>query len=635
MRYSLRAALIVLPMLMLALAGCGSSSSGGTDPFNPGGSTGGGVSIGTPPYTMTLLPAKSSALANEELIVTATIKDASSNPVANQTINFSIAAGPAAALTVSAKTDSNGVALAFIRAATTAVTTNVIVQGAATVSGQSVVGYANFQVSPADANLISTRLSLDVTSFSVSPNQEQLVTATARDGSNNPIANLTVTFTVAAGPATMLIANSVTDANGRATAIVKAGNPAAAANVIVQAALTAGADEIVAVVPFQIVPTTVSTVNYTMTMAPSKLVVDNLEEFYVTAILKDSGGNPVADATVNFTVASGEASAITPAAVTDSVGKAVGRFRALNPASTSSVILQASATVSGTTVTAVAPVQITTQPLSASIVKMTLASNKTAVGINSDVVLTAAVTDLQSPPKPIQNKAIVFKVVVGPASILDFSGNVVPELSVNTDSIGNAVCRLKSGTVNSSSTIIVQATTSVNDVSVTAYHTIEVVRQNSYVINFLTSKSATDPDGNLNTLSGTVAAEFAGWATFKQLVPFEALDNNGVPMPNLDVSLELFNTGRNGESDIELVPPLPGVPAGATKVTIRTDDHGRGIFTCNVSLRAPGPGLTNTESVIYKATATTPDSVSLLSYGGFIVTLSQEKAEPEPEPAAP
>lgn len=625
MRYWFWVALILLPTLVLTLAGCGSSSSGSTDPFNPGGSPGGTTSSGTPPYALTLIPAKSSALANEELIVTATLQDALSNPVANQTITFTIAAGPATAVTASAKTDSNGVALAFIRAGTTAVTTNVIVQGAATVSNQSVVGFGSFQVSPADANLISTRLSLSVPSSSVSPNQEQLVTATVKDGSNNPIANLAMTFTVAAGPATMVLANSVTDANGQATAIVKAGNPAATANVIIQAATTVDSKQIVAVIPFQIVPTTVSTVNYTMTMAPSKLVVDNLEEFYVTTLLKDSGGNPVVNATVNFSVASGDASVITAATVTDSTGKAVARFRALNPASTSSVILQATATVNGTVVTAVAPVQITTQPLSASIVKMTLAGDKTTVGINSDVILTASVTDLQSPPKPVQNKAVVFKVVAGPGSIIDFSGNVVAELSVNTDSVGNAVCRLKSGTVNSSSSIIVQSTTTVNDVSVTAYTTIDIVRQNSYVINFLTSKTATDPDGNLNTLSGTVAAGYVGWVTFKQLVPFQVLDNNGVPMPNIDVSVELFNTGRDGSSAIELVPPLPGVPAA--KVTVRTDDHGMGIFTCNVSLAAPGDGLTNTESVIYKATATTPDGISLMSYGGFIATLFQEKAE--------
>lgn len=630
MRYIYKMALILLPVFMLSLTGCGSSSNGSTaDPLSSGvtldgtpDSTGGVIS-----YNLTLLPSKTAALTNEELIVTATLKDSANNPIANQTVNFSISAGPATAVTTAMKTDSNGIALAFIKTGSTNVTTNVIVQGVATVNNTNVTGYGNFQVSPGDANLISTRLSLSVSSFSVSPNQELLVTANAKDGSGNPLANQTVTFTITAGPASMVINSSSTDSNGVATAIVKAGNSAVIANVIIQAATTVNTNQVTAVIPFQIVPTTLSTINYTMTMTPSKQVVDNSEEFFVTALLKDSGGNPVINQPVTFSVASGEASVITDTTSTDSTGKAIARVRALNPASTSAVILQASTTVNGTLVTALAPVQITTKPNSESILRMILTSDKTTVGINSDVLLTASVTDLQIPPKPVQNQPVSFSIVAGPATIID--------PSVTTDSIGNAICRLNSGTVNSSSSVIVQASTTVNGVTVNAYTTIQIVRQNSYVINFITSKSTTDPDGNLNSLVGTVAAEFVGNVTFKQLVPFQVLDNNGIPMPNVDVSIQVFNYGRNPDTIIELAPPWPGTPVvfppDITKVTIRTDDHGMGIFTCNVTLRAPGPGLTNTESIIYNATATIlPDNVNLLSYGGFIVTVEQDKAEVAP-----
>lgn len=632
MRYFYKFAILLLPVLLLALAGCGSSSGGNADPFNPGGNIG-GTDTGTAPYSLTVIPAKTAALVNEEMIVTATVRDVNNRPVADQTVNFSIAAGPATAVITSAKTDSNGVALAFIRAAATAVTTNVIVQGTATLGGKSVTGYGNFQVSPADVNLNSARLSLAATSTAVNPNQELLITATARDGSNNPVSGLTVGFRVAAGPATMLIASSVTDSNGQATAIVKAGNPSAVANVIVEATTTVNTDQIVANIPFQVVPTANSTVSYRLTMTPSKQVVDNNEEFYVTVFLKDSGGTPVPGKTVNFSVATGEASVITTTATTGSSGECFARVRALNPASTSAVILQASATIDAVTVTALAPVQITTQPLSASIIKMTLATDKATVGINSDVILTASVTDLQSPPKPVQNKEVSVRVLAGPGNMMDNSGNVLAQgapTTAVTDSTGNAVCRLRSGTVNSSSSIIVQATTTVNDTLVTAYTTIDVVRQNSYVINFLTSKSPTDPDGTLNTLSGTLPADAVGSYTFKQLVPFQALDNNGVPLPNLDVSIEINNTGRNADTVIQLIPPLPGLPvtypgANPLIVTVRTDDHGTGIFTCNVSLDAPGPGGFNAESVIYQATASV-DGVTLKSYGGFIASLTQEKA---------
>ena len=158
-----------------------------------------------------------------------------------------------------------------------------------------------------------------------------------------------------------------------------------------------------------------------------------------------------------------------------------------------------------------------------------------------------------------------------------------------------------------------------------------VTGQNSYVIDFITTKITTDPDGNLNTLSYVLKdSTYIGPVIFKQLVPFQVLDINGIPKPNVDVSIEIFNYGRNLDTIIELVPPLPGLPVvfppDTTKVTIRTDDHGMGLFTCNVTLRAPGPGRTNTESVVYNATATIfPENINLLSYGGFIATVTQEK----------
>jgi hypothetical protein len=620
MRYMFKVALILLPVVVLALAGCGSSSSGSTstDPFSSGGTSGGTIpSNGSVlNYNLTLLPSKTAALTNEELIVTATLKDSGNNPVANQTVNFSIAAGPATAVTTSMKTDSNGIALAFIKTGSTTVTTNVIVQGTATINSTSVTGYGNFQVSPGDANLISTRLSLSVSSFTASPNQELLVTATAKDGSGNPLANQTVTFSITAGPASMVINSSTTDSNGVATAIVKAGNPAAIANVIVQAATTVNANQVTAVIPFQIVPVTLSTVNYTMTMTPSKQIVDNTEEFYVTALLKDSGGNPVINQSVSFTVATGPATVNTASVNTDSTGKAIATVRAGNPASTSAIILQAATTVNGTLVTALAPVQIITNPLSPSLTKMTLTSDKTTAGINSDVLITASVTDLQAIPKPVQNQPVSFSIVAGPATIID--------PSVTTDSIGNAVCRLKTGTVNSSSSIIVQASTTVNNVTINAYTTIQIVRQNSMIINFITSKSPTDPDGTLNSL----IAPPVPWDSpllrygLVQLVPFQVLDENGIPMPNVNVNVSVYSA--QGRSIVTVYPPSP----------LTTDDHGLGIFNIDVMLDVPvNPGTSNSDAIVSVATATV-NGVNLRSYGGFVISISREK-KPEPAIVAP
>lgn len=614
--------LILLMLALLPLSGCGGSSgSSNSDPLqkNPGGG-------GDPPqgnaqnYTLSVQPSSNSALTNEEQIVTATLRDATGKPVANKTIFFTIAAGPATAVTSSMRTDSNGVALGFVRTGTTTATTNVIVQGTATLGGSYITGYGNFQVSPGDANLTSTKLSLAASSFCVKPNEQLVVTATVKDSSGNALANQVVELVVTAGPAAMLTTTALTDSNGTAVALVQAGNPAALSNVIVQAKTTVNSNEVTAVIPFQIATTTTSVQSYSMSMTASKQTVDNNEEFYVTALLTDSAGNPVITTPVTFSVASDQAKITKTTTTTDSTGKAIGTVRAGNPPFTTSIIIEASATIaSGTVVTALVPVQITTKQFSESILHMTLNSDKTTAGISSDVIMTATISDMQSPPKPIQNQPITFTVVGGPATVVD--------ATVTCDSTGKAVSRLKIGTTNSSSSVIVRASTTLNDIEVAAYSTIQVVRQNSYVINFLTTKTPTDPDGTLNTMSYTIDDPNAsGYYIFKQVVPFQVLDNNGIPKPNVDVTIQLSNYGRNRDSIIELVPPLPGAPV-YDKITVRTDDHGMGIFLCNVWLMAPGAGGVNTESIVYSATATvSPENISLLSYGGFIVTMKQAPA---------
>jgi hypothetical protein len=618
---------VIVAMLgILPMAGCGSSSGGYTgDPLakNPGNGSS-TPAPSTASYTVTVTPAKLAALTNEEQIITATVKDSSGKPVANSDVYFTIAAGPASVITSRMATDSNGVALAFIRTGTTSATTNVIIEAATKLGAGNVTGYGNFQVSPGDANQIGTKLSLAVTSFAVKPNEQVVVTTTAKDASGNALTNQQVNLRIAAGPATMLTATATTDSNGSAVALVQAGNPATLSNVIVEARTTVNNNEVTAVIPFQVVPQGKTTQSYTMTMTASKSPVDNNEEFYVTAMLQDSGGNPVITQPVTFNIATGPATVNTPKVGTDSTGKSIATIRAGNPAFTSAVIIEASAVVNGTLVTALAPVQIMTKIFSESVLIMDLVSDKPTTGINSDVLLKATITDMQSQPKPVQNQPVKFSVVAGPATITD--------ATMDTDARGTAVSRLRIGTVNSSSNVVVKASAKVNDVEVSAYTTIQIVRQNSYIINFLTSKAPDDPDGNLNTLKYEIKEpSYQGYVEFKQLVPFQVLDNNGIPKPNLDVTIEVYNYGRNPDTVVMLIPPYPGAPVtfppDRTKVTVRTDDHGMGLFACNIGMKAPGPGLSNTESIIYSAAATiSPENISLLSYGGFLAVVTQVPA---------
>ena len=628
----------IILILLSILAGCGSNTGAGSafDPFNAGGKLTESTAEdgGTLAYKLMLFPAKDSAMANEEMIVAATLRKSDNTPIANQAVSFRITAGPATVVSDLTRTDSNGTALCFIRTGNTTSPTNVVVEGTALIEGSTVTGYGNIQVSPVDSSQTSTRVSLTVSSFSAAPNEEVVVTATLKDTAGIPVPGQNISFTVTAGPATLQSTAATTDSNGRGSVLVKAGNPPETANAIVEAVANVNGSQLKASIPFQIVPTVQSALRYGMTMSPSKDVVDNNEAFYVTAVLKDSSSIPVINHTVTFAVVDGPATLNTTSINTDSTGRAIVAVRAGNPGSTTAIILQASAMVNNVRVTALAPVQIITKPRSESVLRMVLTSDKCSVGINGDVIMTATVTDMQEPPKPVQNQPVNFSIVAGPATITD--------VQVNSDSAGKAVSRLKvTSSVNSSANIIVMANTVVSGMPVNAYATLAVVRQNSYVIKFLTSAVTSDPDGSLNTLTATVAADSTGYFTFKQLVPFQVLDNNGVPEPNVDVSVDIHNygdwEGRAGgtisaapSSIISLMPPYADAPVTFpyqnTKITVRTDDHGMGIFLCNVSLLAPGNGHTNAESVIFKATAAV-GTVNMVSYGGFVAEITQEKPE--------
>jgi hypothetical protein len=610
MRHLYRVGLILLPIVVLALAGCssGSSSNQAADPFTTSGSSTGGATqnSGSANFSLTLLPGSATAHSNEDSIVTATLKDSSSNALANQTVHFSISAGPATAVTTAVQTDANGVALAFIRTGSTSVTTNVIVQGSASVNNTSVVGYGNIQVLPGNAGN-GASLALSVPSYSVRPNEELLVSATAKDSSGSPLPNQVVNFSVTALPAVMVTGSATTDSHGVATALVRAGNPTGVANIVVQAETTVNASQVTAVIPFQIIPATTAAQSFALTLTPSKSEVNNNEQFTVTALLKDAGGNPVVNQPVSFTVAAGEASVVTATVNTDSNGRAITGVQALNPAATSSVILQASSTIGGTQISALAAVQVNVLPNSQAPLRMTLTSDKASVGIDGEVLLTATLTDAQTPPVPVQNQPVTFSIVAGPATV------IAPAV-VNTDSFGKAVCRLKSGSVNSSSSIIAQASASVLGATANAYQTIQVVRQNSMIINFTTSKLPTDPNGTLNSLPVSVPwdATLLRYGAV-QLVPFNVLDGNGVPMPNVDVDISVYSS--LGVASPSFTPQSP----------IRTDDHGLGIFNVAVAMDVPvDPGTSISDAIVYVATATV-NGVSLRSYGGFVISISREK----------
>jgi hypothetical protein len=142
------------------------------------------------------------------------------------------------------------------------------------------------------------------------------------------------------------------------------------------------------------------------------------------------------------------------------------------------------------------------------------------------------------------------------------------------------------------------------------------------IIKFLTTKNPTDPAGTLNTITTVLSGTAPGESReILQLVPFQILDNNGVPRPNVPVSISVY-------SEIGNCPVFIDSPESVAK-TVTTDTTGLGIFNAGVTVTVPLTAqpleVGNTGcTVIYKAVAPDPRSSTggtIFSYGGFIASI--------------
>ncbi|MBT0653206.1 hypothetical protein [Geomobilimonas luticola] len=236
----------------------------------------------------------------------------------------------------------------------------------------------------------------------------------------------------------------------------------------------------------------------------------------------------------------------------------------------------------------------------------------TTVGPNSTVIATANLID--SGGNPVANQPIKFEAVEGPVTI--------NPIIVSTDSNGMAINFLRAGaTTTSAADVIIKASTSVNNQLVTAIGIFKIMRSESNIIKFMTTKGTTDPDGTLNTLKITLenVPLPSPPRTILQLVPFQVLDNNGIPRSRVPVTVSIY-------SEIGNCPVFIDSPETAVR-TVTTDDTGLGIFNAGVTVEVPEPGSENACSIIYKAESADPNNVTgtIYSYGGFIAALVNTK----------
>lgn len=222
---------------------------------------------------------------------------------------------------------------------------------------------------------------------------------------------------------------------------------------------------------------------------------------------------------------------------------------------------------------------------------------------------------------PVQNQKITYKIIAGPGTITypAYSGSAQGE-NIVTDSNGKSEAVYTAGNVLYTTNVIIEASTTIGGNTYRAYTQFQIVRGTG-VIKFLTTQTATDPAGTLNTLSFSVKHDStATTVTFPQLIPFKVTDSNGNPRVGVPVTLDMYS--QSGTAGV-VINYLENGVVEPTANTVTTDSSGAGIFNITVTVPVPvTPGFTYSEGIVYKAV--TNDAIPLTAYGGFIVSATRQ-----------
>lgn len=273
--------------------------------------------------------------------VCAIVKNASGEPLAGQSVTFTVSNGQVGApstpssqfprstdtKTYTTTTDAAGVAFAAVTSTTSGVQTVTATAGSATGSGT--ITYVAPQ--PTDAYSIA----MSPPTITVNPGSQQKFTATVTDKFGNPVANVSVTFTQS-GPGSLGGASSqtvTTGPDGTASVNLSTAATDTGSGSITATIATAGtqcASSTTATPPSKCSATSTYTVQSTVTpqslaLSPQSGVVAGGRE-HVTATVTNSNGTRAAGQVVRFFVSG--ANTASGSAVTNSSGNATFSYAA-------------------------------------------------------------------------------------------------------------------------------------------------------------------------------------------------------------------------------------------------------------------------------------------------------------------
>jgi len=431
-----------------------------------------------------LASATSVGSGGDTVTVSAFVKDANNNALADTVVSFATDTGTLTS--VSAKTDSSGMASAsFATGADKSNRTAVISVTSGSVSGQISLPIEGTKLSISGA----TTLALNATTT---------ITVTATDSKGNLVsgAPISVASTLNNG---LSASSGTTDANGQFS--------------VVYTASTAGSDT----VTFSGLGTSTSIglivsgedFTFSSPAASTQVIVGQSQTL---SVRYRQNGVAQAGRTVNFAATIGTLSA--SSAVTDASGVAT-----VNVSSTFAGSSTVSATLVGGTAQATLPLVFVATVPSNIVVQITptaIAPNS-GTSTNNQALVTAKVTDANG--NPVANQTVNF------SQVQDLSGGQLQQASATTDSNGNASVKYISGAASTSSGgVILKGTVAANTaVNSTASLT---VNQSALYIAMGTGNEI----GSIGTPATSYQKDWVLYVT----------DANGVAVPNVALTIKVL-----------------------------------------------------------------------------------------------
>ncbi len=416
---------------------------------------------------------------SSQALITATVKDANDNNVADDTtVTFTTTSGTLDSATA---TTTNGVATVTLTSPTN-VGSATITATVGEVSGDTSVSFIAGVVNTISLTATPNNLTADNTSTST-------ISALVTDVNSNAVADgETITFSVTAGTGT-LSALTATTSEGVATVTYTASTTTGTETITAQA--TNGTSD---TVDITLIAATIGTIgSVSVNAGSSSIVADGSSQTIITATIKDANDNNVADGTtVTFTVTAGDIDSVTAgtqSTFTATTTNGVATATLTSPTNVGSTTITATAGgVSGNTSVSFIAGAVNTISLTAT------PNNLTADGTSTSTI-TALVTDANS-NVVADDETITFSVTTGTGTLSALTA---------TTSGGVATVTYTASTTAGTETITAQATNGTSD-------TVDITLISEQVGNIILSliESSLVADGQNSTLVNTTITNIQG-----------------------------------------------------------------------------------------------------------------------------